>query len=99
MTTEEDDQPRVKFEQPLDIKVMSIDGTRSEKGRLIEIGDYQAVIELTGRAAEWNEFFLLLTSFGNPVFRRCVRVWAYGGQIGVKFNESAKELPKAASDD
>jgi|SRR5579859_951760 len=103
MTTEENDQPRVKFERPLAIKVMSIDGTWCEEGSLIEISDYEALIELTGRAVEWSEFFLLLTGFGNPVFRRCERNWINGSQIGVKFYgtsigiKSAKELPKAVS--
>ena len=103
MIIEEKDEPRVKFERPLNIKVMSIDGTGCEKGHLIHISDYEALIELTGRAFECSEFFLLLTGFGNPVFRRCERNWTHGTQIGVKFKgtsigiKSEKELPKLAS--
>jgi hypothetical protein len=62
------DEPRVKFERPLDITVMTIDGTRSGEGRLNEISDSEAQIELTGHMAELGEFFLMLTGFGNPVF-------------------------------
>ena len=103
MTIEENDEPRVKFERPLNITVMSIDGTGCEKGHLIQISDYGALIELTGRAFEWSEFFLLLTGFGNPVFRRCERSWTQGIQIGVKFKgtsigiKSAKELAEVAT--
>ena len=96
----ETDEPHVKFDQPLDIKVMTIDGTRCGEGRLIEISDSEAQIELTGHAAELNEFFLLLTGFGNPVFRRCRRKWVRGTQMGVSFDrtdigiKSSKEVPQ-----
>jgi hypothetical protein len=94
------DEPRVKFERPLDIKVMAIDGTWSGEGLLFEISDSEAQIELTGHAAELTEFFLMLTGFGSPVFRRCRRKWVHGAQIGVSFRrtdigiKSAKELPQ-----
>jgi hypothetical protein len=89
----------VKFEQPLEIKLMSIDGTRSSEGLLMEISDSEAEILLTGGAAEMSEFFLILTGFGNPVFRRCTRKWVHGAQIGVSFKrdgigiKSSKEVP------
>jgi hypothetical protein len=94
------DEPRVKFERPLDITVMTIDGTRSGEGRLNEISDSEAQIELTGHMAELGEFFLMLTGFGNPVFRRCRRKWVHGAQMGVSFErtdigiKSSKELPE-----
>jgi hypothetical protein len=47
-------------------------------GRLIEISDSEALIELTGHAADQAEFFLLVTEFGNPVFRHCKRKWVHG---------------------
>ena len=75
------DDPRVKFERPLPIRVMTIDGTRSCDGILTEISDSDAVIELTSHAIDHAEFFLLLTGFGNPVFRRCTRKWVHGTQI------------------
>jgi hypothetical protein len=93
------DEPRVKFERPLDITVMTIDGTRSGEGRLNEISDSEAQIELTGHMAELGEFFLMLTGFGNPVFRRCRRRWVRGTQIGVSFDrtnigiKSSEEVP------
>jgi hypothetical protein len=100
MRTDENDEPRVKFEQPLDIGVMTIDGTRCGQGRLIEISDSEALIELASHTVDQDEFFLLLTWFGNPVFRRCRRKWVHGAQIGVTFDrtnigiKSAKEVPE-----
>ena len=41
------------------------------------------IAKLTGHAAELSEFFLMLTEFGNPVFRRCRRKWVQGAQMGV----------------
>jgi hypothetical protein len=79
----EKDERLVKFERPLDIKVMTIDGTRCGEGYLVEISDTEAQIELTGHVGELNEFFLMLTGFGNPVFRRCRRKWVQGAQMGV----------------
>jgi hypothetical protein len=102
--TDESDEPNVKFERPLDIRVMTIDGTRCGEGGLIEISDNDAVIELTSYAVDHAEFFLLLTGFGNPVFRRCTRKWIQGAQIGVTFGttnigiKSAKEAPEEHSD-
>ncbi len=102
MRTDEsdEDEPKVKFERPLDIRAMTIDGTRCGEGRLIEISDSDAVIELTSYTVDHAEFFLLLTGFGNPVFRRCRRRWVHGTQIGVTFDgtnigiKSAKEAPE-----
>lgn len=90
----------VRFERPLNVRVMTIDGTRCSDGRLVEISDSGAEIELTGHAAELGEFFLLLTGFGNPVFRRCSRTWVQGTQMGVSFKrgaigiKSSEELPQ-----
>jgi hypothetical protein len=95
MRTDEKDMPNVKFDRPLDIKVMAIDGTRCGEGHLIEISDNDAVIELTTHAVDHAEFFLLLTEFGNPVFRRCTRKWVHGAQIGVDFNTPNIELKSA----
>jgi hypothetical protein len=105
MRTDEsgEDGPRVKFERPLDITVMAIDGTRCGEGRLNEISDSEAQIELTGHMAELGEFFLMLTGFGNPVFRRCRRRWVRGTEIGVSFDKtnigikSSEEVPRKRS--
>jgi hypothetical protein len=97
------DEPHIKFEQLLDVRVMTIDGTRCEEAHLIEISDSEARIELTGKAGELSEFFLMLTGFGSPVFRRCTRKWVNGSQMGVGFKrtdigiKSWKEIPQEQS--
>jgi hypothetical protein len=88
-TNELEENPRrVEFERPLAVKVMSIDGTWCGDSFLIDISDTEAQIEATGQAAELAEFFLMLTSFGSPVFRRCRRNWVDGARMGVSFNKT-----------
>ena len=84
-TTEQGDAPRVKFERPLEIRVMTIDGTWCGEGSLIDVSDNDAEIVVTSHAAELDEFFLLLTTFGDPVFRRCKRKWVHGANMRVRF--------------
>jgi hypothetical protein len=54
---------------------------------LIDVSETGARIELTSPAAGLTEFFLLLTTFGNPVFRRCTRIWVDGLLMGVTFEK------------
>jgi hypothetical protein len=49
--------PRVIFEQPLDVRVMTIDGTWSAKSVLIEMSDAGARLNVIGIATELTEFF------------------------------------------
>jgi hypothetical protein len=81
------DGPSARFEPPLVIRVMAIDGTWCADGLLFEISDSEALIELTEHAPE-AEFFLMLTQFGNPVFRHCRRKWVQGAQIGVSLKRT-----------
>jgi hypothetical protein len=90
MTTGDPDKPRhfVEFEHPIPAKIMSIDGTWGGDVQLINISDTEAEIEAVGKIADLAEFFLLLTGFGQPVYRRCKRKWVHGARIGVSFNNS-----------
>ena len=88
MKTNDEDAFRVRFERPLAVRVMTIDGTQHRDGFLIDASDTGAQIEITGDAAELSEFFLLLTNFGRPVFRRCKREWVHGARVGVSFNKT-----------
>jgi hypothetical protein len=83
--SQKDDIRRVVFEHPLKAKLMAIDGTWLRDSFLIEVSDIGAEIELADRAADFTEFFLLLTDFGNPVYRHCKREWVNGTRVGVKF--------------
>jgi hypothetical protein len=67
---------------------MAIDGTWSLESVLFEVSDTEAEIEVRGNAGGLGEFFLLLTSFGSPVFRRCKREWVHGTRVGVSFNKT-----------
>jgi hypothetical protein len=80
--------PRVIFDRPLDVRVMTIDGTWSGESVLIEMSDNGARLKVTSRAASLTEFFLILNSFGPPAFRHCKRAWGHGDQIGVSFNKT-----------
>ena len=81
-------EPRVIFERPLGVRVMTIDGTRTSDCLLIEVTDAGARLKVTDHAAALTEFFLILNSFGPPVFRHCKRVWVDGDQMGVSFNKA-----------
>ena len=71
---------------------MTIDGTWSRESFLIDVSDTDAQIEVTDDTAELTEFFLMLTSFGSPVFRRCKREWIEGAKMGVRFNKTNIEI-------
>ena len=81
-------EPRVIFEQPVDVRVMTIDGTWSGEGLLMEMTDAGARLKMTDHARELTEFFLILNRFGPPVFRLCKRIWVVGEQTGVSFNKT-----------
>ena len=81
-------EPRLIFEQPLDVRVMTIDGTWSGEGLLMEMTDAGARLKMTGHASELTEFFLILNRFGPPAFRICKRIWVVGEQTGVSFNKT-----------
>ncbi|MEA2958985.1 MAG: hypothetical protein QOJ58_4586 [Alphaproteobacteria bacterium] len=85
-------EPRVQFEPPLDVRVMTIDGTWSGESGLIEISDNGARLKVAGHATELIDFLLILNSFGPPVFGHCKRVWVQGQLIGVSFNKTNIEI-------
>jgi hypothetical protein len=87
---------RVGFENPLDVRVMAIDGTWCHDGQLIDVSETGARIRLTVSVVNDTEFFLLLTKFGDPVFRMCIRRWVDGTLMGVSFHrESIRAKPLA----
>ena len=64
---------------------MAIDGTWCRDCQLIDVSETVAQIRLTGPTVNDLEFFLLLTKFGDPVFRMCIRKWVDGTLMGVSF--------------
>jgi PilZ domain len=81
-------EPRVLFDLPLDVRVMTVDGTWTGDCLLIEMTDGGAQLKVTDHAAALTEFFLILNSFGPPVFRHCKRAWVDGDRMGVSFNKA-----------
>ena len=62
-----------------------MDGSWCVDGQLIEVSETEARIRMTCPVAKDAEFFLLLTTFGEPVFRHCRRRWVNGALMGVSF--------------
>src|ERR1700688_1410548 len=81
-------EPRIIFEQPLDVRVMTIDGTWSGEGLLISVTDAGARLKMTGHGSELTEFFLILNRFGPPVLRLCKRISVVREETGVSFNKT-----------
>jgi hypothetical protein len=67
---------------------MAIDGTWCIDCHLIDVSDNGAQLRLPTPVGD-VEFFLLLTKFGESVYRRCKRVWMNGTLIEVTFSKDA----------
>jgi hypothetical protein len=67
---------------------MAIDGTWARSCLLIDASDSGAQLAIESPCPSTEEFFLLLTSVGVPVFRRCRRAWVEGDRIGVWFDKN-----------
>lgn len=67
---------------------MTIDGAWSGESLLVGVSEYDAQIMVTDHVAKLTEFFLVLTSFGNPVFRSCKKEWIDGAMMGVSFRRT-----------
>jgi PilZ domain len=86
-TNRRKDSSRIRFEPPFKARLMAIDGTWHRECCLIEVSDTGAQLSIDGPTLLGEEFFLLLSSVGRPVFRRCRRVWVNGGRTGVQFEK------------
>jgi hypothetical protein len=80
--------PRIQFAIPIDGMMMAIDGTWCRKCTVIDISESGAQLCVEAAAASIAEFFLLMSRQGQPVFRRCRRVWNKGERMGVDFDKS-----------
>jgi hypothetical protein len=78
---------RIQFEKPLGAKVMAIDGTWCRECQMVDVSESGAKIVLTDPEAVLTQFFLVLSAFGSPVFRRCKRSWVDGAAMGVAFQK------------
>jgi hypothetical protein len=92
-------EPRVTFETPIEGQMMAIDGTWRRKCSVVDMSDTGAQLCVEDTGATLAEFFLVLSPFGHPVFRRCKRVWNRGDRMGVNFDRTkvTDKTMKAAS--
>jgi hypothetical protein len=91
--------PRIQFEKPLDAKIMAIDGTWCRNCQVLDVSEHGARITLEGSAANLIEFFLLLSAFGSPVYRRCKLAWVDGSLVGVAFEKGKLKGSKPSKRD
>jgi hypothetical protein len=80
--------PRVVFETPIAGQMMAIDGTWRRTCTVIDVSDTGAQLCVEASAGAIDEFFLMLSNYGQPVFRRCKRVWTKGDRMGVDFDKT-----------
>jgi hypothetical protein len=81
----------VRFEQPLQARMISCDGAFICECQVLDLSEQGARLNIAAPVAHPAEFFLLLSSFGRPVFRRCLRDWSQGTLMGVTlFNKRVK---------
>jgi hypothetical protein len=79
--------PRVLFEPAIPLRAVAADGSWSRDCLLIEASDFDGQLSIIDPDVVHGEFFLMLSSFGLPAFRRCKRFWTRGDRIGVKFDK------------
>ena len=77
---------RFRFEHPLDVRILAIDGTWCRDCQLIEVSESSAQISLSGSPVTDAEMILLLTKFGCPVFRMCKRTSVDGALMTLSFH-------------
>jgi hypothetical protein len=87
MQTDRRNDFRVHFEPAVKVKLMAIDGTWCRECLLVDVSDTGARLLIAGFGTVIEEFFLMLSSIGNPAFRRCKRAWIKGDQLGVWFEK------------
>jgi hypothetical protein len=87
---------RVAFEHPIPAQLMAIDGTWRRPGRLKDVSETGATLEVEGsmQGLALKEFFLLLSSTG-LVYRRCQLDRVKGEELEVTFLRQAKGKKQA----
>jgi hypothetical protein len=80
---------RFRFELPLDVRILAVDGTWCRDCQLIEVSKSSAQISLNSPPVTDAEMILLLTKFGCPVFRMCKRTSVDGALINLSFHRDA----------
>ena len=89
-------EQRVKFEHPIPVQIMAIDGTWRRACELKSVSDFDAVLIVEGsvQGLSLKEFFLLLSSTG-LAYRRCELACVNGDEIGVNFLRNRRKQKKS----
>src|ERR1700749_1732473 len=97
MATERRRGERVTFERGIPAHMMGIDGTWRRDCTMEDISETGAKLTVEGsvEGLHLKEFFLLLSSTGLS-YRRCVRAWSKGNQIGLNFLKPADKKKNPA---
>jgi hypothetical protein len=88
---------RISFETPRVGKLVAIDGTSCRDCEILEFSQTGAQMRINASLGNAQEFFLLLSSFGKPVFRRCKLLRVDGDRLDVDFPARAgrqKQAPR-----
>jgi hypothetical protein len=75
----------VSFETPRFGKLVAIDGTSCRDCEILDLSQIGARLRIGDSLGNTQEFFLLLTNFGAPVFRRCKVLRVQGDRLDVEF--------------
>jgi hypothetical protein len=87
----------VSFETPRHGKLVAIDGTSCRECDVLELSQTGAQLRIDDSLGSTQEFFLLLTNFGAPVFRHCKVLRVQGERLDVEFpsrNGRPKHQPR-----
>jgi hypothetical protein len=97
MGAEELTRLTVTFETPRPGKLVAIDGTSCRDCEILDLSQAGAQLRIQDSLGNTQEFFLLLTNFGAPVFRRCKVLKVQGDRLDVEFpsrNSQPKQPPR-----
>jgi len=97
MGAEEPTHFTVSFETPRLGKLVAIDGTTCRDCEILVLSQAGAQLRIQDSLGNTQEFFLLLTNFGAPVFRRCKVLKVQGDRLDVEFpsrNSQPKQPPR-----
>jgi hypothetical protein len=75
----------INFDTPRAGKLVAIDGTSCRDCDVLDLSQTGAQLRVDASPGNADEFFLLLTSFGAPVFRRCKVLRVQGNKLDVEF--------------
>jgi hypothetical protein len=90
------DAPSIRFEQPLEARLLSCDGAVICECSVLDLSESAARLKIAAPVAHPAEFFLLLSTFGRPVYRRCLRDWSEGALMGVTILNGRRSLRPVA---